>query len=190
MSLTYSTILTEQHHWKDANVGLINVGAIPASLFAMAYAGVLGDKFTLWMAKRNNNVHKPEHRLIPLVFPCLVAVGATLLYGFTVSDGSSWWGLYMGWTLYQFAFICVLIISTTFASEVSPKHTGPALVMVVGTKNIVSFGASYGLVPMVNLRGYAWAYGTLAGIFAGVAVLGVPVYFFNPVWRRYTSRKG
>lgn len=40
----------------------------------------------------------------------------------------------MGCTLYQFAFFSVLTISTTFVTQVSPKNPGPALVMVVETK--------------------------------------------------------
>jgi hypothetical protein len=65
--------------------------------------------------------------------------------------------------------------------------TGPALVVVVGTKNIISFGVTYGLTPMVTKHGYEWACGVLAGIMAGIMLLGVPVYFWNPKWRKYVA---
>ena len=64
---------------------------------------------------------------------------------------------------------------------------GPALVVVVGTKNIISFGVTYGLTPMVTKHGYEWACGVLAGIMAGIMLLGVPVYFWNPKWRKYVA---
>jgi hypothetical protein len=45
-----------------------------------------------------------------------------------------------GWTLFQFGFIVCIITSTHFAAEAYPSNPGPALVLVVGVKNIVSFG--------------------------------------------------
>jgi hypothetical protein len=67
------------------------------------------------------------------------------------------------------------------------SSTGPALVVVVGTKNIISFGVTYGLTPMVTKHGYEWACGVLASIMAGIMLLGVPVYFWNPKWRKYVA---
>jgi hypothetical protein len=46
----------------------------------------------------------------------------------------------IGWTLLQFGFIVCLITTTHFAAEAYPSNPGPALVLVVGMKNIVSFG--------------------------------------------------
>lgn len=47
----------------------------------------------------------------------------------------------IGWTLEQFGFIVMLITTTHFAAEAYPQNPGPALVMVVGLKNVVSFGS-------------------------------------------------
>lgn len=83
----------------------------------------------------------------------------------------------------------MLIVTTTFAAEASQKHPGPALVMVVGTKNLVSFGVTFGMTPMVERGGHAWSFGVLAGIFGAIFVLGIPVYFLNQRWRRYITRR-
>jgi hypothetical protein len=45
-----------------------------------------------------------------------------------------------GWTLQQFGFVVCIITTTHFAAEAYPSNPGPALVLVVGAKNIVSFG--------------------------------------------------
>jgi hypothetical protein len=50
---------------------------------------------------------------------------------------------------------------------------------VVGTKNIIAFGVSYGLTPMVAKYSYPVAMGILAGVTGGIFLLGIPVYFFN-----------
>ncbi|CAI7618762.1 unnamed protein product [Penicillium pancosmium] len=187
MSLTYDAVL-QAYGWPAQNVGLINLGGIFGGFGGMLYAGVFGDWFILRMAKRSGGVHTPEHRLILLIFPGILTVVSLLLYGFT-TEGSTWGGPYMGWTLLQIAFVSVLILSTSFAAEAWEKNPGPALVAVVGTKNIISFGISYGLNPMIEKYSYPAAMGILAGVCGGVFLLGIPVYFFNPAWRRYMQRR-
>jgi hypothetical protein len=178
MSLTYDAVL-QSYGWPAQNVGLINLGGVFGGFGGMLYAGVFGDWFILRMAKRSGGVHTPEHRLILLIFPGILTVVSLILYGLT-TEGSTWGGPYMGWTLLQVAFVSVLILSTSFAAEAWEKNPGPALVAVVGTKNIISFGISYGLNPMIEKYSYAAAMGILAGVCGGVFLLGIPVYFFNP----------
>ncbi len=189
MSLTYNAVLVQNYGWLQQDVGLINVGGVIGAVLGMLYCTFLGGPFVMWAARRNKGVHMPEHHLLTMVPPAVIGVGMLLLYGFTAGGGSSWWGPYVGWTIFQYSFTAMLIISTTFASEAAPKHPGPALVVVVGTKNIVSFGVTYGLTPMVEKHGYEWAFGVLAGIMAGIFLLGIPVYILNPKWRAYVSSK-
>lgn len=188
MSLTYDVVL-QAKGWAAKDIGLINLGSVIGAVLGAVYCTLLGDRFVIWMAKRNHGVHKPEHRLIVLVMPALLGLAMLLLYGFTASEESaSWWGPVLAYTFYNTAWVTVLIVSTTFASEAAPKHPGPALVMVVGTKNIVSFGFTYGLTPLVDKGGYSYAFGVLAGIFGACFIIGAPVYFLNPKWRSYAGR--
>ncbi|KAK5790809.1 hypothetical protein VI817_008096 [Penicillium citrinum] len=188
MSLTYDTVL-QGYGWPAKSVGLINLGGVFGGFGGMLYAGVFGDWFILQMAKRNNGVHIPEHRLLLFIAPGILVIVSLVLYGCTADGTATWGGPYMGWTLLQVAFVSVLILTTSFAAEAWEKNPGPALVAVVGTKNIISFGISYGLNPMVEKYSYPAAMGILAGVCGGVFLLGVPVYFFNPVWRRYMQRR-
>jgi MFS family permease len=178
-SLTYDTVL-QSYGWPAKNVGLINLGGVFGGIAAMLYAGVFGDWFILYMAKCSGGVHTPEHRLILLIIPGILMVVSLLLYGFTAGGGSTWGGPFMGWTILQTGFVSVLILSTSFAAEAWEKNPGPALVTVVGTKNIISFGISYGLVPMVAKYSYPTAMGILTAVTGGVFLFGIPVYFFNP----------
>jgi hypothetical protein len=98
MTLVYGSVLTEGHHWSRSSVGLVNVGIFPASICAMVYAGWIGDKMNVFMARRNGGVHIPEHTLLILVFPCIaslvgiVSFGAASMWPERVSD----WGVIMG----------------------------------------------------------------------------------------------
>ncbi|KAI9039330.1 MFS general substrate transporter [Aspergillus affinis] len=192
MSLSYNTVLQYSYHWAPENIGLINLGGVFGGLGGMLYAGIFGDKFVLFMARRARGIHSPEHRLPLLILPGILCIITLLLYGFTAEGGPNltWGGPYMAWTLYQIAFVSVLILSTSFAAEAWEKNPGPALVAVVGTKNIVAFALSYGINPMVEKYSYPVAYGILAAVVGGVFVLGAPVYVWNPRWRRYMENKG
>ncbi|ESU12735.1 hypothetical protein FGSG_06623 [Fusarium graminearum PH-1] len=189
MSLTYNQVLMQNYHWQAKDIGLINVGGAIGAVIAMLYCTLFANPFVMWMARRNRGIHQPEHHLITMAPPAVVGVAMLLLYGFTAGGGSTWWGPYLGWTIFQYSFTAVIIISTTFASEAAPKHPGPAIVTVVGTKNIVSFGVTYGLTPMIEQHGYKWAFGVLAGIFGAIFLLGIPVCIWNPKWRAYVAER-
>ncbi|KAI4725832.1 MFS general substrate transporter [Aureobasidium sp. EXF-10728] len=191
MSLVYASILTTEFHWSEKSIGLVNVGIFPAALVAMFYAGYIGDKMNLWLAKRRNGVHVPEDTLIQLIMPFFIGAIGIIIFAITANDpkNHSSWGIIMGWTLYEFAFIVVLITTTHFGSEAFPKNPGPALVVVIGVKNIVSFGASFGIVPMVHAFNYLTAFMILFGIYVGIFLLGIPVYFFNHKWRAYMVKE-
>ena len=184
LSLTYNAVLQNNYHWAPQNIGLINIGGMIGGFLGMLYAGYPADKFAIWMARRNNGIHKPEHRLLPLIPAGILGFASLLLYGFTANGKQTWWGPYIGWTVLQIVFTVVLIVSTAFAAEAWPKNPGPAITVVVGSKNIVSFAASYGITPMINEHGYTWACGVLAAILGAIYLLIIPVYYINPIWRR------
>ncbi|KAH7385239.1 major facilitator superfamily domain-containing protein [Phaeosphaeria sp. MPI-PUGE-AT-0046c] len=191
MTLVYGEVLTKGHGWSQASVGLINVGIFPASIAAMLYAGWFGDKLNIFMAKRNRGIHTPEHTLLILVFPAIVSLVGIVAF----AAGSNWpsrisdWGVIMGWTIFEFGFIVVLVTTTHFASEAIPENPGPALAVVIGAKNVVSFGASKGIVPMVHSYNYMVAFMILFGTFAGIFLLGIPLYLLNPMWRKAVAKK-
>ncbi|KAH9901750.1 major facilitator superfamily domain-containing protein [Xylariomycetidae sp. FL2044] len=181
ISLVYSTILEERYGWSPESVGLFNVGIIPAAIFAMLYSGYGADKMNVWLAARNGGVHRPEHHLLHLIIPYITGATGIIVFGVCANDPERYsaWGLVVAWAIFEFSFTAVLITTTTFASEVFPENPGAAMVPVVGGKNIISFGASYGLIPMLQIYTYLKAFMILFGIFTAIFALGIPVYFLN-----------
>lgn len=152
----------------------------------MFFAGYLGDKITLRLAKRRNGTHIPEDSLVSLIFPTIVCAIGIAVYALAANNPEKYtsWGIIMGmwpcspkpfakrkkrihgvgrsfakpmtalyrsltpffftsfsgWTLQQFGFVVCIITTTHFAAEAYPSNPGPAIVLVVGAKNIVSFG--------------------------------------------------
>lgn len=71
---------------------------MPACLVAMGYTGLVTSKTNIWLATRNNGVHKPEHHLINLILPFLTGVVGIVVIA-VVSDQPathSAWGLVIG----------------------------------------------------------------------------------------------
>lgn len=174
--------------WAYKSLGLINIGAIVGSVLGSAYAVFGGDWINMWLARRNRGVHKPEHHIVVLGPIAVLGFAMLLVFGFTLKGAPSSWGMVLSYTFYNMAWVAVLVISTTFASEVWPKHPGPALVMVVGSKNIVSFCLTFAFTPMIEHGGHVWAFGVLAGLFGASFALGFPVYFLNTRWRKANSK--
>ncbi|KAF3009028.1 hypothetical protein E8E14_002403 [Neopestalotiopsis sp. 37M] len=185
ITLIYSTILEESYGWSASSVGLFNIGIIPASFLAMLHSGWLADKINVRLAARNGGVHRPEHHLIHLIVPYLTGATGIIVFGVCANDPQAYsaWGLVIAWAIYEFSFINVLITTTSFAAEVFPENPGAAMVPVVGGKNIIAFGAAYGLIPMLNIYSYLKAFMILLAIFSGIFALGIPVYFLNSKWR-------
>ena len=66
-------------------------------------------------------------------------------------------------------------------------HAGAALVMVVGGKNIIAFGMSTAIVPLMNEGHYFKAQGILTGAEGGWLLLGIPLYFLMPRFRAWRA---
>ena len=98
MSLVYGTILTKSFGWSQASVGLVNVGIFPASFAAMFYAGWIGDRMNIWLAKRRDGVHIPEDSLVQLIFPFVVSCIGLVIFAVTAQkpETHSAWGIIMG----------------------------------------------------------------------------------------------
>lgn len=188
MSLTYDSIL-QGYGWPAKSVGLINIGGLIGAFLAMAYSGLVAESLNLWLAKCNRGIHTPEHRLIALIPAFVLGFVSLLIYGFTATGAASEWPVVIAYAMFQTSWITLLITTSAFAVEASPRNPGAALVMVVGTKNIISFGTSHGLSSTIGVRPLAWSFGVIAGIYGAIAVLIVPVYLFNPKWRAYFSKK-
>lgn len=62
-SLTFGTILQSKYMWAPQHTGLIYLGSIPLSALMYLTTGWGGDRINLWLARRNNGVHSPEHRV-------------------------------------------------------------------------------------------------------------------------------
>ena len=64
----------------------------------MFFAGWLGDKITLRLAKRRNGTHIPEDSLVSLIFPTIVCAIGIAVYAVSANNPEKYssWGIIMG----------------------------------------------------------------------------------------------
>jgi hypothetical protein len=64
----------------------------------MFFAGYLGDKITLRLAKRRNGTHIPEDSLVSLIFPTIVCAIGIAVYTVSANNPEKYtsWGIIMG----------------------------------------------------------------------------------------------
>jgi hypothetical protein len=64
----------------------------------MFWAGFLGDKTNLWLARRRGGIHLPEDTLVILIFPTVVSMIGIVVYALGAAKPESYtsWSIIMG----------------------------------------------------------------------------------------------
>ncbi|KAJ5144880.1 hypothetical protein N7448_002272 [Penicillium atrosanguineum] len=188
---TYSTIITgAPYNWPDSSASYVNCGQIVVALVALPILGAGSDKLIRWRARRNDGMHEPETRILPLIFPIIVGTFTAVLYGQGATHPEKYhWFIYV-WTVaaYYFCFVGANIVAITYLLDSYPARAGPLLVIICAFRGFISFGTSYGTTAFVDNNGYDGAFGTFGALTAVLGLLGVPVYFWGKNIRQFTGR--
>lgn len=82
MGTTYGTILEAvPYSWDPSVVSLAMTGQIVVAIVAIPTLGNASDRIVKFFARRHRGVHEPEYRLVPLVFPIVVGIISSVIYG-------------------------------------------------------------------------------------------------------------
>jgi hypothetical protein len=171
-------VTAKPYNWSQSAASYANAGQIVTALLALPLLGHGSDMIVKWRARRNNGIHEPEVRLLPLVFPIVVGVFSCVLYGYAAQYPQDYhWFTYV-WVIaaYYFAFVGANIAAITYLLDSYPTRAGPLLVIICALRGVMSFGVSYGITPMITSQGYAGAFGIFAGLTGGRQYL---ILFFH-----------
>lgn len=168
----------------------MNIGQIVVALLALPLLGHGSDKIIKWRASRNNGIHEPENRIIPLILPIVIGVFSAILYGYGAQYPTRYhWFVYVWATAaYYFAFVGANIVAITYLLDSYPARAGPLLVIICAFRGIISFGVSYGIAPFIAKDGYTGAFGVFGGLTGVLGLLGVPIYIWGKQIRAFTGR--
>ncbi|KAJ6196890.1 major facilitator superfamily domain-containing protein, partial [Bipolaris maydis] len=160
------------YNWNVQINGLINIPGILGNVFGSWAGGDLVDMWCKWRTKKYLGIYEPESRLYLVVIPLVLTTAGSVLFGYGVQNSLSWVSLFFGYGMISVSLTALPTITLAYASDCALPVNSDVMLLINGLKNIVAFGFLYGVVPWVADVGYVNAFGTMAGIFAGIVAIG------------------
>lgn len=122
------------------------------------------------MARRNNGVYEPEHRLWLLLPLVVLAPGSQLFWGLGAYYGVQWIGPVVAMGIISFVPVVGVQVCVSYCIDSYRALSGEAIVTVILLRNNILFGVNYGITPWVTNMGMRDAY-ILAACLAFVQVV-------------------
>ncbi|KAK8207430.1 major facilitator superfamily domain-containing protein [Phyllosticta capitalensis] len=188
---TYGAVIeAPPYNWSSDSASYVNAGQIVTALVALPLLGTGSDKIIKWRARKNDGIHEPENRLLPLVLPILVGVLSAVIYGEACQhpEDYHWFALVFANAGYYFCFVGGNIAAITYLLDSYPARGGPMLVIICALRGFVSFGVSFGVADFIESSGYDGSFGTYGGLTGLFGLLGIVVFFTGKRIRAFTGR--
>lgn len=168
-------------------IGMCFLAAVVGSLIGIPAGGQLSDMTASFFTKRNQGCRVPEMRL-PAMTICLLSTPLGLvLYGVGIEKKLHWICPTVGLGLLNFSIAQGTNICLVYCIDAYRPVAGEVTLAIMGFKSLFGFLLSFYTNPWVQQAGYINAYGTMAGIGAGVMILWVPLYFWGKAIRHATA---
>lgn len=126
-----------------------------------------------------------------MIFPCVCAVVACIIFGQTAQhpDKWSWAGIVIPYAAGNVAFLGCNAVGITYVVDSWPAESGPMLLVVAAGRGFISFGLSYATVPWVEKSGYEEPMRVFAIVCGVFALLGIPCYVFGRKIRVWSQKR-
>lgn len=126
------------------------VGAVVGAL----WAGTVGDKVALYLARRNGGVREPEHRLWVLLVSGLLGAAGFILWGVGADHDIHYMGLIIGVGLVEMMVVAGGSTAMAYDIDCFKELAGETMILVIVIRNTLGFGMSYGITPWLTSQGY------------------------------------
>jgi hypothetical protein len=181
LSLTYTERLEMQPwHFSSSTVGTVQLGSAVGALCALLF-GTTAEPISRYLTRRNGGDREPEHILPNFLLPTAFAFAGLLLYGIVGNQPGeySWVGIHVAFALFYCGFCGISALTGVWLGELLPHMSGPAIVLVCGGRNAVSFGYSNSFNRWLMAMGFRDTYILFGGILFALGLLALPLYYTN-----------
>lgn len=163
------------YNFKASMVGLSYVSPLIGVAIGAFYTGIIGDWFTLRLARRNGGILESEFRLW-LFAPSVICIPWALIqWGVGAAHHIHWFGCVFAMCIIAFTNTLGVQLSVSYCIDSYRALAGDAMVTVILVRNTMSFAIGYGITPWVDHVGLQNAFITAA--FVGMAqVLTVLIF--------------
>jgi hypothetical protein len=185
---TASLILSAPpYNFPSSMVGLSYVSPLIGVACGSFYSGLIGDRVTLWLARRNKGVLEPEFRLWLFSVSLILIPGSLILWGVGAAHHIHWFGLIFAMGVIAAVNSIGVQLSVSYCIDSYKDLSGEAMVTVIIIRNTMSFAMGYGITPWVTNMGYRNAF--LVAAFAGLAqvLTFLAVVKWGKGWRNMTK---
>ncbi|KAI0885060.1 putative MFS transporter [Annulohypoxylon maeteangense] len=172
LNATSSIILgSPPYNFRPSLVGLSYVSCVIGVAAASAFTGVFSDRFVIRLARRNNGVSEPEHRLWLFTVSTLAIPASLILWGVGAAHEVHWFGLVFAMGTTAFANTMGITLSVSYLVDTYRDISGDALTTCILIRNTMSFAISYGITPWLTNLGTQNCFINVA--FVGLAICSV-----------------
>ena len=186
---TASPILSsEPYNWKAASIGSVYAGPIIGSAFACVWSGVIADKLTLWLARRNNGIREAEQRLWPLAFSCVMTAAGLITWGVGAYHNVHWVGLVFGLGMLTFGVVTGGSIAVAYNVDCFKDLAGETTVSIMIIRNTIGFGFNYAITPWYENQGLQNCFITAAFLSIGCTLTFLLIMVYGKKMRIYTAK--
>ncbi|KAG9235562.1 major facilitator superfamily domain-containing protein [Amylocarpus encephaloides] len=142
------------YNFKPSMVGLSYLSPLLGNILTTIWAGTIGDKLLVLLARRNGGTNEPEHRLWLFVLMAIFCPVGLILWGVGAAHGVHWFGLISATFILSFSISIAIPVSVNYCIDTYQALSGQALVTIMIIRNTMSFAVSYGITPWLTDLGY------------------------------------
>ncbi|GAB1739986.1 hypothetical protein NU219Hw_g4914t1 [Hortaea werneckii] len=166
------------YNFSSSMVGLSYLSCLLGVIAAALYTGYFSDWMALKLARRNNGIFEPEHRLWGFALPTLVLPASLILWGVGAAHGIHWFGLIVAMFGTAFCNTAGITLSVNYLVDSYHEISGDGMTTVMLIRNTMSFAIGYGITPWVESLGYEDCF--ISAAFVGLAIGAV---FLLMTWK-------
>ncbi|KAK4682680.1 hypothetical protein QC764_0021690 [Podospora pseudoanserina] len=172
------------YNWSSGLVGTIYTGPIVGAAIGCYWAGSIADKFTLWLARRNNGVREPEHRLWPLLVTAVLGAIGLIMWGVGAQHHAHWAVLAVGLGILTASVVAGGSVALSYNIDCYKDISGDTTTAVILVRNLMGFAIAYGITPWYTNMGLQNCF-----IMAGFLALGCTLTFLFMTWKGKDLRR-
>ncbi|KAK8041591.1 hypothetical protein PG994_014598 [Apiospora phragmitis] len=146
------------YSFSPSMVGLTYVSPIIGTIAASVFTGLFSDRFVIRLARKNNGISEPEHRLWIFAISALVVPFSFILWGVGAAHQIHWFGL----------VTTGVTLSVSYLIDTYRDISGDALTTCILVRNTMSFAIGYGITPWLHNLG-------LQNCFISIAFIGLAI---------------
>jgi MFS family permease len=160
------------YSWSSALIGCVYTGPIIGAAVASLWSGNAADWIALRLARRNNGIREPEHRLWVLLVSGIMSAAGLITWGVGAYHDAHWVGLVFGLGMLTFGCVTGGSIAVSYNADCFKELAGETTVSVMLIRNTIGFGFSYAITPWWTTQGLQNCF-----ITAGMVSLGCTFTF-------------